>query len=95
LSASHVNGVLASPRLDLHTLLRGKDATLASNTAWGGSAELVALFKTVGADPTLEDTPNSKDTVLDVTLAPGIYTAVISGVGGTTGVALVEIYEVE
>ena len=95
LSASHVNGVLATPRLDLHTLLRGKDATLASNTAWGGSAELVALFKTVGADPTLEDTPNSKDTVLDVTLAPGIYTAVISGVGGTTGVALVEIYEVE
>lgn len=90
-----VNGVLANPRLDLHTLLRGKDATLASNTAWGGSAELVALFKTVGADPTLEDTPNSKDTVLDVTLAPGIYTAVISGVGGTTGVALVEIYEVE
>jgi hypothetical protein len=28
-----------------------------------------------------------------VTLAPGAYTAQVTGVGGTTGLALVEIYE--
>jgi len=28
-----------------------------------------------------------------VTLAPGTYTARVSGVGGTTGTALLEIYE--
>jgi len=26
------------------------------------------------------------------TLAPGNYTAIVSGVGGTTGLALVEVY---
>ena len=34
------------------------------------------------------------DAVLLVTLAPGSYTAQVSGVGATTGVALVEVYEV-
>jgi hypothetical protein len=29
-----------------------------------------------------------------VTLSPGIYTAQVSGVGNTTGVALLEVYEV-
>ena len=37
---------------------------------------------------------NSRDSVLLVTLEPGSYTAQVSGVGNTTGVALVEIYEV-
>ena len=36
---------------------------------------------------------NSKDAVLIVTLAPGTYFAQVTGVGSTTGVALVEIYE--
>jgi hypothetical protein len=29
-----------------------------------------------------------------INLAPGAYTAQVSGVAGTTGVALVEVYEV-
>ena len=36
----------------------------------------------------------SGDSAILTTLAPGGYTAQVSGVGGTTGVALVEIYEV-
>ena len=37
---------------------------------------------------------NSKDAAILVTLEPGAYTAQVSGVGATTGTALVEIYEV-
>ncbi len=36
----------------------------------------------------------SRDAALLLTIAPGAYTAQISGVGNTTGVALVEIYDV-
>ena len=36
----------------------------------------------------------SKDCALLLYLAPGSYTAQISGVANTTGVALVEVYEV-
>lgn len=38
--------------------------------------------------------PTSKDAALVVTLAPGHYSAQVSGVNTTTGVALVEVYEV-
>jgi hypothetical protein len=34
----------------------------------------------------------SKDAALVVTLPPGSYTVHVSGVGGSTGVALVEVY---
>ena len=36
----------------------------------------------------------STDSALLVTLAPGVYTATVSGVAGATGAAMVEIYEV-
>lgn len=95
LSALGVEGSLATPKLELHARVAGSDQVLAGNLAWGGSPELVDVFHQVGATPTLETTPDSKDTVLLVTLLPGVYTAVISGANATTGVALVEVYEVE
>ena len=38
--------------------------------------------------------PDSKDAALLLSLEPGAYTVQVSGVGGGTGVALVEVYEV-
>jgi len=40
-----------------------------------------------------ELTVGSKDAALVLELPPGIYTAQVSGVGNTTGVGLVEVYE--
>ena len=36
----------------------------------------------------------SKDAATLITLQPGVYSPKASGVGGTTGVALIEVYEV-
>lgn len=83
-----VVGVLANPRLDLYD---GNNAFVQGNDDWGGTAALTTAFAQTGAF-TLPD-PASKDAVLLVTLPPGSYTAQVSGVGGTTGIALVEIYE--
>jgi hypothetical protein len=33
-----------------------------------------------------------RESAILITLAPGAYTAIVSGVGGTTGVAIVEVY---
>ena len=52
---------------------------------------VVSTFAQVGAFALAAD---SKDSALIVTLPPGGYTAQVSGVGGTTGIALVEVYEV-
>jgi hypothetical protein len=39
-------------------------------------------------------TPNSGDSALTLSLPPGVYSAQVSGLNGTTGYALVEVYEV-
>jgi hypothetical protein len=36
----------------------------------------------------------SKDAALLLELAPGAYTVQVAGAGGSTGVALVEVYEI-
>jgi hypothetical protein len=52
----------------------------------------VNTFNQVGAFALSSTT--SRDAALLVTLQPGTYTVQVSGVGGTTGVAIVEIYDV-
>ncbi len=88
LSGFGVTGVLANPRLDLY---RGS-TVIQSNDDWGGTAALTNAFASVGAFAIASTA--SRDAALLLTLDPGSYTAQVSGVGGTTGVALVEVYEI-
>jgi hypothetical protein len=83
-----VTGVLNNPIL---TLYRGP-ARVGENDDWGGSASLSTAFRDVGAFAFPLAT--SRDAALLVTLEPGSYTAQVSGTGTTTGVALIEVYEV-
>ena len=84
LNAFGVGGVLADPRLEI---LNGT-TRVAENDNW--SSADAATFSTVGAFPL---TANSRDAALVATLPPGNCTAQVTGVGNTTGVALVEVYE--
>ncbi len=91
LAALGVPGTLSDPRLDVYN---AANVVVQSNDNWGdngGAAALSAAFNQVGAFP-LPDT-TSKDAALLITLAPGAYTAKVSGVNNTTGVALIELYE--
>jgi outer membrane protein assembly factor BamB/subtilisin family serine protease len=81
-----VPGALANPRLDL---FRGT-AAIAGNDDWGGTAALRAAFAQVGAFSLVN---SGRDAALLLTLEPGGYTAQLTGVGGTTGVGLIEVYE--
>jgi autotransporter-associated beta strand protein len=78
---------MSDPRMDL---FRGT-SLVATNDNWGGGAELAGAFARSGAFALPAD---SRDAALLVTLPPGAYTAQISGVGGTGGRAIVEVYEV-
>jgi hypothetical protein len=88
LGAFGVPGTVVDPQL---TLFNSSSVKIGENNDWGGTAPLTAAFASVGAFA-LPST--SKDAALLVTLAPGNYTAQVTGVNGTTGVALVEVYEV-
>lgn len=80
-----VHGALSDPRLELHGA-----SLLQSNDDWGGTASLANAFAAAGAFALAAD---SRDAALVATLPPGSYTALVSGIRETTGVALVEIYE--
>lgn len=83
-----VPGVVADPQL---TLFNDKSVKIGDNNDWGGTAQLTAAFGAVGA---FGLPPTSKDAALLVTLPPGNYSVQATGAGTTTGVALVEVYEV-
>jgi len=79
-------GNLADPKL---TIYNGA-TVLQQNDNWGGTSLLTTDFVLAGASNLAA---SSKDAAIDITLAPGSYTAVVSGVNSTTGVASVEFYE--
>lgn len=89
LGALGVGGALADPQLKL---FNSAGAKFAENGDWGGTEALKNAFTTLGATALTSD--SSKDAALLVTLPPGAYSAQVSGVNNTSGVALVEVYEV-
>lgn len=82
-----VTGTLANPKLEIYNAAGVK---LAENDNW--DATLASTFTKVGA---FDLVAGSNDAALLVTLPAGAsYTAVVTGVGGLTGEALVELYDV-
>ena len=84
-------GALADPVL---TLTTNYGTFLATNRGWSGNANSVDLAiaaAELGAFPLAS---GSRDAALLVTLAPGEYTAQLTGAGEGSGLALLEVYEV-
>jgi alpha-tubulin suppressor-like RCC1 family protein len=82
-----VAGALANPRMQL--VHSDNNMLIASNDDWGLADNAVDLQRS-GFAPS-----NAAESALLVTLAPGAYTAIVSGVADVTGVGLVEVYEVD
>jgi hypothetical protein len=90
LSQFGVGDVLADPQLSVVPL--GKTFAVATNDNWGGTATLQAAFNQAAA---FALPANSNDAAVVLQLPPGGYTVVVSGVGSTTGTALVEVYDLD
>jgi plastocyanin len=89
-----VPDVLANPTLELHD---GTGALIGSNDDWqttiiGGiiTQNQVQDIINSGHAPT-----DGRESAIIGTLPAGNYTAIVRGVNGTTGVALVEVYDLE
>jgi hypothetical protein len=77
-----VPGKLADPTLELRD---GNGGLIRSNDNWRTDQEAEIIATTIPPS-------NDQESALVQTLMPGNYTAIVRGVDGTTGVALVEIY---
>ena len=82
LAGAGIQNPLLDPTLDLFD---AQGTSLATDDNWKG-AEQSAIAAT-GLAPT-----NDLEAALLVNLNPGHFTAVVHGAGGTTGVALIEVY---
>ncbi len=84
LTAFGVPGALADPTLDLNA----PDGSVTSNDNWKETQQ--AEIEATGLQPT-----NDAESAILQTLAPGAYTAIVRGANGTTGVGLVEAYDLD
>jgi hypothetical protein len=89
-----VPNALANPILDLHN---GTGALIATNDDWqttilGGiiTSSQVSDIQNSGHAPTA-----ASESAIIADLQPGNYTAILRGVNSTTGVALVEVYDLD
>ena len=76
---------LPDPRLELHG---ANGALLAANDNWQSDATQAALITGYGLAP-----PNNLESAIAISLAPGRYTAIVTGKNNQTGIGLIEIYD--
>jgi uncharacterized delta-60 repeat protein len=82
LASAGVASALADPTLSLRD---GNGNVIANNDNWKDSQQ--ADIAATGKAP-----PNDRESAILALLAPGNYTAIVAGKNGTTGVALIEFY---
>jgi hypothetical protein len=89
-SSLPVDGALADPTLELHT----PAGDVLTNNDWKFSDETLQSQEDVVRATTVPPT-DDRESALVHTLWPGAYTAIVRGNGGGTGVALIEVYDLD
>ena len=77
--------MLANPTLELRD---NNGALLFANNDWQDNPAHAALVTAAGLAPS-----NNLEAAIPATLPPGLYTALLAGLNGTTGNGLVEVYD--
>ena len=81
-----VRDALADPVLELRD---SSGALMVSNDNWNNSPQSAEIVATTLAPP------DTRESAIIVTCGAGNYTAIVRGVNNTTGVALVEVYDLD
>jgi hypothetical protein len=86
------SGFVADPIL---RLVRSDDnLVVRENDNWESGNDPLLVSDTAAKVGAFALVPGSKDAVILINLPPGAYSAVLGGSGGTTGIGMVEVYEV-
>ena len=84
LASAGVSGALADPVLQI---MDSTGSVVATNDNWNILGEEVSAIGLAPGD--------AREAALVITLAPGAYTAIVSGKAATSGVALFELYDLD
>ena len=91
LSNSGVQGALQDPTLELHD---GNGATTATNDNWKIN-EQTQQSQEAEVRATMIPPSNDLESAIVTTLSPGPYTAIVRGKNHSTGIGLVEVYNLQ
>lgn len=87
-----LSGLLADPTLALDQ----SGTVIATNDNWGdNAADKVAIDQAVLTSGAFAWTEGSTDAAIVTTLNPGPYTAIVAGKNSSTGLALIEVFEMD
>lgn len=84
--AGSISGALADPVLEMYN---SSGALIASNDNWSSSAQVAEIVASTVPPP------NPLESAIVTSLPPGNYTAIVHGANGTSGVGLVEVFDLE
>ena len=85
LAAAGVNSALADPMLELRD---GNGALLVTDNNWQDNPDQAAELTAAGLAPS-----SNLESAIAASLPPGAYTALLSGMNGSAGIGLVEVYD--
>jgi hypothetical protein len=91
LAAFGVVGALVDPTM---TVFNNEGTPVGENDNWNSNTNAPEIRTAIEQSGAFGLEEGSADAVVLVTLEPGSYTIQVSGVSGSTGVALIEVYEV-
>ena len=78
--------VLANPTLELRN---SNGALIRGNDDWQDDPAQAAIISAAGLAPS-----NTLEAAIAAPLPPGLYTALLAGLNKTTGIGLVEVYDI-
>jgi hypothetical protein len=87
LTQAGISNALANPTLELFD---DNGQRVAFNDNWGDDSTQAAELQSLHIAP-----GNAAESAIVTTLPPGLYTAVVAGQGGGTGIGLIEVYAIQ
>ena len=87
LTQAGINNALSNPSLQLFD---SNGQNVASNDNWADDSGQAAELQTLNLAPS-----NPAESAIVANIAAGLYTAVVAGLGGGTGIGLIEVYAIQ
>ncbi len=85
-----LNNVLENPVITL----QGPAGTIAENSGWASQSNQTEIADAAASVGAFSLPTDSEDAAMLIELDPGLYTTIVKGENNTTGIAMVEVYEV-
>ncbi len=82
--AGNLSGTLSDPTINLHS----GQTIIATNDNWRDTQQ--SAIQATGLAPA-----DNREAAILITLDPGAYTAIVRGVGGTSGIGIVEVFDID